>query len=255
MCMTTRGQSRCRHGSGNACDPTRGDRRPGAPKGGRSGRQPREGKGAAAMGETLAAPPGSPPPPFRAEPSRGDEGGGEGVRRPMNPPWFTCPQAGRGGAAMVHPLTKRPATRGGAALPSKKLRERGALLPQGRARGGVPRRRCHCRRSSSSEDDVLEERDVDLQVGLGEERGAAAKARRRRRRGRRSRGRQELENKEEKLKREETRRSRNRRKELQSKTHHPQQQHSKETTQHRGEGGMEPRTPSQHTVDRGVRRV
>ena len=27
MCMTTRGQSRCRHGSGNACDPTRGDRR------------------------------------------------------------------------------------------------------------------------------------------------------------------------------------------------------------------------------------
>ena len=119
MCMTTRGQSRCRHGSGNACDPTRGDRRPGAPKGGRSGRQPREGKGAAAMGETLAAPPGSPPPPFRTEPSRGDEGGGEGVRRPMNPPWFTCPQAGRGGAAMVHPLTKRPATRGGAALPSK----------------------------------------------------------------------------------------------------------------------------------------
>ena len=92
-------------------------------------------------------------------------------------------------------------------------------------------------------------------LAWGEERGAAAKARRRRRRGRRSRGRQELENKEEKLKREETRRSRNRRKELQSKTHHPQQQHSKETTQHRGEGGMEPRTPSQHTVDRGVRRV
>ena len=56
---------------------------------------------------------------FEPSPAAATRGGGEGVRRPMNPPWFTCPQAGRGGAAMVHPLTKRPATRGGAALPSK----------------------------------------------------------------------------------------------------------------------------------------
>ena len=90
-------------------------------------------------------------------------------------------------------------------------------------------------------------------MAWGEERGAAATARRGRRRGRRSRSRQELEIQEEELKKEETRRSSNRRKELESETNRPQQHHSKENNKQRGEGGMQPRTPSHHTADRGVR--
>ena len=72
------------------------------------------------------------------EPSPAAATRGKGGRGRPNPPWFTPPRSSRneggGGAAVVHPPTKLPATRGGGSAPVLSRGRRGAP-PRGGAQG------------------------------------------------------------------------------------------------------------------------